>query len=118
MSIHKSKGLEFPIVICPVFGSSSKSGDKIWVELEEKEYMIPIGWVTYKDDMSKTDFNEYYLDEKKKKQLDEINILYVAFTRPKEKLFVVAQSRNKQTTKIIKLIINIINSVIVLGIII
>lgn len=99
MTIHKSKGLEFPIVICPVFGSSSKSGDKIWVELEEKEYMIPIGWVTYKDDMSKTDFNEYYLDEKKKKQLDEINILYVAFTRPKEKLFVVAQSRNKQTTK-------------------
>lgn len=99
MTIHKSKGLEFPIVICPIFNSSKESGDKIWVELQEKEYMMPIGWVSYKEEMTKTDFNEYYFDEKNKKQLDEINILYVAFTRPKEKLFVVAQNRKKRTTK-------------------
>jgi ATP-dependent exoDNAse (exonuclease V) beta subunit len=99
MTIHKSKGLEFPIVICPIFSTSKESGDKIWVELQEKEYMMPIGWVSYKEEMTKTDFNEYYFVEKSKKQLDEINILYVAFTRPKEKLFVVTQSRKKRTTK-------------------
>ena len=67
MTIHKSKGLEFPIVICPIFNSSKESGDKIWVELQEKEYMMPIGWVSYKEEMTKTDFNEYYFDEKNKK---------------------------------------------------
>ena len=52
MTIHKSKGLKFPIVICPIFNSSKESGDKIWVELQEKEYMMPIGWVSYKEEMT------------------------------------------------------------------
>ncbi len=99
MTIHKSKGLEFPVVICPVFGSKKESGDRIWVKLVEEEYLMPVGWVSYKDEMAKTDFDEYYYDEKSKKQLDEINILYVAFTRPKEKLFVVVQNRKSRTIK-------------------
>ena len=89
MTIHKSKGLEFPIIIYPIFSTKGNNADDMWVSVDKDKYLLPISLVSSKIEMSESKFNQQYFAEQYKKQLDDINILYVALTRPEEKLFVV-----------------------------
>jgi ATP-dependent helicase/nuclease subunit A len=86
LTIHKSKGLEFGIVILPFLS---------W-NLDHKTFHTNILWATpghhpfdklgivpvrYKGDLAETIFADQYLEEKYSAYLDNINLLYVAFTR-------------------------------------
>jgi ATP-dependent helicase/nuclease subunit A len=86
LTIHKSKGLEFGIVILPFLS---------W-NLDHKIFYSNILWATpayppfnklgivpvrYKSELAETIFAEQYLEEKYSAYLDNINLLYVAFTR-------------------------------------
>lgn len=93
MTIHKSKGLEFPIIIYPIFSTKGNNADDMWVSVDKDKYLLPISLVSSKVEMSESKFNQQYFAEQYKKQLDDINILYVALTRPEEKLFVVSPRR-------------------------
>lgn len=92
MTIHKAKGLERSVVIVPFADYSFAPKGLIWVdELEEgfKHFgMLPI---TINKDLSETDFADSYKQELIDAMVDTLNVVYVAFTRPKERLYVFAK---------------------------
>lgn len=89
MTIHKSKGLEFPIVIFPFANwRVNKGKDDIWVTLKDdilpEHILLPMN-----SQLEKTRFSKSYEEENNKSLLDVFNVLYVAFTRPRDRLYVI-----------------------------
>jgi len=103
MTIHKSKGLEFPVVIYPEAIvdldeklNASKSAEE-WLRPEELGFeAIPnLDTVLFKMDKNAESMGELALQhigkEKESNRLDNLNLLYVAFTRPVQRLYVIAK---------------------------
>ncbi len=89
-TIHKAKGLEFPVVIFAANGFSNTSkGVFHWVDPKEAGIEdIEVAMVNHKDDMQYSSFESQYLDEKDKQKMDDLNLIYVANTRPTEQLII------------------------------
>ena len=84
MTVHKAKGLEFPVVILPSLSwSYSKIRDPQFVKVDSGE-LIHVN-------LKKEDVPEYILEkyqaERDQLFLDEFNLLYVAVTRPVNRLY-------------------------------
>lgn len=96
MTIHKSKGLEFPVVIYPYADSIVKKGeDYFWTNKIEIERLAS-AVMPIKEELNNTIFSGVYGDEMNKAKLDLINLIYVAFTRPKDRLYIVTKKgKNK-----------------------
>ena len=92
LSIHKSKGLEYNYVICPFcdWQLEKQSGNFLWCQPKEEPFSdLPIAPVDYsKNQMLGTIYEEDYLHEHLQNTVDNLNLLYVAFTRAKEGLYV------------------------------
>jgi ATP-dependent helicase/nuclease subunit A len=90
MTIHRSKGLEFPVVILPFSNSKVDMGKKnLWIDLENKKLPnLPSAIVPTNKELIETHFGELYEDEKNKSLLDNLNVLYVAFTRAEERMYI------------------------------
>ncbi|MDR0661063.1 MAG: UvrD-helicase domain-containing protein [Prevotellaceae bacterium] len=90
LTIHKSKGLQFKAVIVP-FCTWSLVPNKdsiLWLSpqvepFNEMEH-IP---VRYGKSLANTIFYEDYFNEKTQSYVDNLNLLYVAFTRAEEELY-------------------------------
>lgn len=84
MTIHASKGLEFHTVIIPYCDwTICKSGDQIWCEPQEEPFNeIPLLPVEYSKSLDNSVFNEEYRQETSRQMVDNLNLLYVAATRP------------------------------------
>ncbi|RXM46185.1 exodeoxyribonuclease V subunit beta [Flavobacterium sp. YO64] len=96
MTIHKSKGLEFPVVIMPFAEEDydRKPKDKLWLDTEAEDLGVPRALV---DNSSAVEgFGEsasaVFNEKKQEELLDNINVLYVALTRAEEQLYVITQS--------------------------
>ena len=109
LTIHKSKGLEYPIVIT-VFKKDRKNDTKnVWMDIDEKNVpdsnfasilkTLPTTLVKDKKDVGESIFSDEYIEEQKKKESDNLNKLYVALTRPKEKLFVFCEGDDSDKKK-------------------
>ncbi|HLW29836.1 MAG TPA: UvrD-helicase domain-containing protein [Brumimicrobium sp.] len=90
MTIHKSKGLEFPVVIIPRLSWDIKtSWGTHFVETED-------GQVLYTK-LSKENVPEYmtkaYRHEYDQLLLDELNVLYVALTRPSDRMYILSETQ-------------------------
>jgi ATP-dependent exoDNAse (exonuclease V) beta subunit len=100
MTIHASKGLQFPVVIFPFAEWKSKFGRNwLWVDLNNDE--IPLKSSIVKSNASQLDSSNYSdlkSQEKNKSELDDLNLMYVALTRPEKRLYIL--SENKNTMKI------------------
>ena len=108
LTIHKSKGLGFKAVIIPFcdWDADQKSGSIVWCHPERPPFdrlqLVP---VPYSKELSKTFFADTYYHEKLHAYIDNLNALYVAFTRAKEELIVFAPHQEaKQTRTISKLV--------------
>ena len=92
LSIHKSKGLEYNYVICPFcdWQLEKQSGNFLWCQPKEEPFNdLPIAPVDYsKNQMLGTIYEEDYLHEHLQNTVDNLNLLYVAFTRAKKGLYV------------------------------
>ncbi|HLW61960.1 MAG TPA: UvrD-helicase domain-containing protein [Flavobacterium sp.] len=101
MTIHKSKGLEFPVVIYPFADEDfSRSRDKIWIDLEsETEWDIPKALVDLKNDvkMYGETAQRLYNQKKQEELLDNLNVLYVALTRAEEQLYIISNYQRSKT---------------------
>lgn len=93
MTVHKSKGLGFKAVIIP-FGDWEIDHKPtkpviLWCHPEEKPFdrlhLVP---VRYGQGLANTIFAEDYFRERLHAFIDNLNTLYVAFTRAKEELIV------------------------------
>ncbi|KAF2331144.1 UvrD-helicase domain-containing protein [Flavobacterium ginsenosidimutans] len=96
MTIHKSKGLEFPVVIMPFADEdyNRKPKDKLWLDTEEIDLGIPKALVDNSSAVEGFGENASAVFNLKKQEelLDNINVLYVALTRAEEQLYVISQS--------------------------
>lgn len=93
MTIHKSKGLEFPVVIYPFANDKSRNTkSSLWINPEIKEIPeLKSALVSNSIALESTDFLELYQSEKDKSMLDMLNVLYVALTRPSERLYILTK---------------------------
>ena len=99
-SIHKAKGLEYPVVIIPYCHWTMDTGlySEIWAnlpkEVEFKSTLItslktsPLR-ITSK--LSETIIAPQYHAEKEKTFLESLNMLYVALTRPTDRLYLIVK---------------------------
>ncbi len=95
MTIHKSKGLQFPVVIMPdTDWQIRNSVSNVWLEDVEDIPISPI-LLPLASGLQKTEFGYLYDAEKQKAKLDNINLLYVATTRPVDRLYMLF-SRHEQ----------------------
>ncbi|QQX77712.1 MULTISPECIES: UvrD-helicase domain-containing protein [Aequorivita] len=95
MTIHKAKGLEFPVVIFPFADMQLYDGkyDKLWFPLENEDFSFKEAQINYKSEI--VNYGEIgeqmYNEHRSQLELDTINLLYVTLTRAVEKLFVFAE---------------------------
>ena len=91
MTIHKAKGLEFPVVIYPFANSAvNVSKDKKWVNIDDPDLPgLKTALLPLTNDLAKTVYGFIHEEEKTKALLDMLNILYVATTRPTERLLII-----------------------------
>lgn len=96
MTIHKAKGLEFPVTFIPMTNSSQKDTTNLWFDLEEDE-LRTINIQRFTDDLVRydealADFNEKI---SLKRETENLCIQYVATTRAIEQLFFYLEKPNK-----------------------
>ena len=97
-SIHKAKGLEYPVVIIPYCHWSMDTGlySEIWADLP-KEVELECNLVTslktsplrITNKLAETVIASQYHAEKEKTFLESLNMLYVALTRPTDRLYLI-----------------------------
>ena len=93
ITIHQSKGLEFKHVVIPFCDWTLEKGNTIWCTPQVEPYnelpLIPVDFSAsqMKGTIYEFDYNEEHLQN----CVDNLNLLYVAFTRAASSLFVIAQ---------------------------
>lgn len=103
MTIHKSKGLQFHTVIIPYcdWELSPEKNPLIWCNPPENVRNFPLLPITYKKEMKNTDFASEYEEETIQSYIDNLNLLYVAFTRAEHNLIILTKGK-KEVKKIKK----------------
>jgi ATP-dependent exoDNAse (exonuclease V) beta subunit len=94
MTIHKAKGLQFPVVIFPFATETRRlTKDYLWADLRGQEIPgLPTALLKTEAAMEKTAFAEQYREEDRNSMLDLVNLLYVVMTRPEERLYIFTAS--------------------------
>ncbi len=90
MTIHASKGLEFPIVICPFYNWEFFRPDYAWVDLEGSKSELPSSIIKISSKAVKVGLEKNFTEEQSQQLLDNVNLLYVAFTRAADRLHIIA----------------------------
>lgn len=92
LTIHKSKGLEFGHVLLPFCSwelDSVRPVRCIWCGNNEPGFnQLEYAPLNYSSKLSETIFKDDYFDEHLKSYVDNLNLLYVALTRPKSELYI------------------------------
>lgn len=96
LTVHKSKGLEFHTVIIPFCDwELTKTGDKLWVGPDSEPFnSIPLLPIGFEGSLRTSVFKKQYADEAGQQAVDNLNLLYVAFTRAESNLIVFASRHN------------------------
>jgi hypothetical protein len=105
LTIHKSKGLEFTHVFVPFFdwsvhpSASPEMAPLLWCRPEVAPFsemeLVPI---RFKKDLGNSIFYREYFTEKFNTYVDNLNLMYVVFTRTKSSLWIWASFSNKIST--------------------
>ncbi|MCS6934248.1 MAG: UvrD-helicase domain-containing protein [Chitinophagales bacterium] len=100
MTVHKSKGLQFPVVIfADAWGEISPRKKYYWSEwhgnnpIHEK---MPIVLLPNNKTIEQTPFADLYNRERASAMLDAVNLLYVATTRAEDALFIFTTATNSE----------------------
>ena len=92
----KSKGLEFAHVLIPFCDWKLEQGDILWCKPQEAPFnqlpIIPVDFVA--SQMKGTIYEKVYQHEHLQNMVDNLNLLYVAFTRAKDNMFVIGRRSN------------------------
>jgi len=101
LSIHKSKGLEFHTVLIPFCDwkiENETNRQLVWCNTDIEPYktldLIP---VNYSGTMAESIFRKDYLHERLQLWVDNLNLLYVAFTRAEKNLLIWCKEGQKNT---------------------
>lgn len=103
LTIHKSKGLEFEAVILPKFDWSTEwsQSPTLWCSSEKEPFnkllLFPVKATKI---VENSYFRNEYIKEKSSNYIDNLNLIYVAFTRAKSALLIHAPDSEKPGKKI------------------
>lgn len=102
ITIHKSKGLEYDNVLIPFcdWELEKTNGITIWCSGDDKEKPygeLPLIPVDYSSKMLGTVFEDDYKEEHLQNTVDNMNLLYVAFTRAGKNLFITGKKYKEKT---------------------
>lgn len=93
LTVHKAKGLQYPVVIMPYAKRRiDPPSDLLWIE---NQGIVDEDWAQYlpinfEKKLKETPLKSTFDEEKELYLVDALNMLYVAFTRPEERLYVLA----------------------------
>ena len=100
-SIHKSKGLEFHTVLIPFCDwklENETNNQLVWCSPPVAPYnQLELVPVNYSGAMAESIYREDYLTERLQLWVDNLNLLYVAFTRAGKNLIVWSRKGQKRT---------------------
>ena len=100
-SIHKSKGLEFHTVLIPFCDwklENETNNQLVWCVPPEEPYnAISLVPVNYSTTMAESIYRQDYLHERLQLWVDNLNLLYVAFTRAGKNLILWSRKEQKGT---------------------
>lgn len=101
LSIHKSKGLEYPTVLIPFCDwklENETNNQLVWCAPTEEPYshldLVP---VNYSSIMAESVYRNDYLKERLQLWVDNLNLLYVAFTRAGRNLIIWSRKEQSNT---------------------
>lgn len=102
MTVHKSKGLQFHTVIVPYcswnmvnIGSHAKS-EQLWIQPDVEPFsQLSLLPVEFNSKLGKSVFSRFYQEEAGLQIVDNLNILYVALTRPECNLSILCDFRKE-----------------------
>ena len=87
MTAHKSKGLEFPVVIIPSFNFFNEGNNNDSYLMEINEHVVETKMSKFETAIPAIQIEADKEDAAQK--MDAINLLYVAFTRPQDRLYAI-----------------------------
>lgn len=89
MTIHKSKGLAFNVVMIPFNWEGGRNYSEIWVDAaSQTNGVLKSTLIRGSKKLQNSCFSSEYTKEQDLKFLDSLNKLYVATTRPIERLYI------------------------------
>ncbi len=102
MTVHKAKGLEFPVVFVPMLNKNKDNEFREWFDTEKEFGLSSVnitqfgkGLDTYDEEISRFNNANAY-----RNLIDRICVQYVATTRPVEHLFLYLQKPNKTSNSL------------------
>ena len=103
MTVHKSKGLEFPVVIFPFVNDKiiRSTGDKMWIDIPEaSNFKFSKTLIDKKAEVVayNSQVSDLYEITNDKMMLDTINVLYVALTRAGEQLYIISEKKEVKSS--------------------
>ncbi|UYZ59908.1 UvrD-helicase domain-containing protein [Hymenobacter latericus] len=97
-TVHKAKGLAYGVVIVPFadWSLEPRRGEYLWGRLPDVDDrpiadMPPVAVVTQREALYQTALGEQYSVEREKTFVEALNLLYVAFTRPRNRLYIISR---------------------------
>ncbi len=101
ISIHKSKGLEFPVVLIPYCDWRLEMPDILWCAPTEAPFnQLPLAPIDFSQKgMKGTIYEADYNEEHQQNIVDNLNLLYVAFTRAVSRLYVYGRRKSSAITR-------------------
>ena len=106
MTIHASKGLEFPVVIIPYCNWTTYRASDNWVEVRHERTALPVSIVNMAGKAQSSGFEKEVQEENEEQVLDNLNLLYVAFTRAASRLHVITYKSSGQRKETVATWIN------------
>lgn len=102
MTIHKSKGLEFPIVFIPMMNKNRDSEFTNWFETSSDEALKSVNINQFSKNLEVYDqeIEKFNTQNSYKNLVDRLCLQYVATTRPVEQLFFYLQKANKTSNNL------------------
>ncbi len=102
MTIHKAKGLEFPIVFIPLENKNSDSQFNNWFDTDSDEALKSVNINQFNKSLEAYDpeIEKFNKINSYKNFVDRLCLQYVATTRPVEQLFFYLQKANKTSNNL------------------